>query len=554
MATATPPAAAAHPACWVEIVDSGTTGEFEPAAAPDESWQEHLAVLLATSPPDGAELASHLQSLAPAPVPFRIGPLHAVPPLASMAPPQDGIVCVLVPTESEVCIGVDFDQAEEVLRQALLHAYGHLLLGHVRLGDAYGHWDTAETLDAEQPQRRWDREVREHCAAWLRLPVVRQVESLDDCTPLEKAQLGLWRMIGEMLGESRRLHRLAERCQRATYQRQAAQRLVAMLEDYGGAMLCDGVGLGKTYVATTLMVHYVNTWKDQHAADPETVRTDPFRITVLAPNSVVSTWHREAIPALSAFGVPLATVRVLSHTKLSRMTRSSELLQRSAQDTLSDLEHLLLSDLVVVDEAHNFRSVAARRTRVLRDLLRLQPRREVRRRVVLLTATPVNNSLEDLRQEAGLLFSRPLWLSDARTDDGYRRQAMREVQERCTRARSHRTSQADVAPLVIHGQAEARFSDTIEFRDDLDFGANVQRIGDYLKEQDAKLKTLQDEIRAAARAETSRETSDGPVRIAEELLDCIVVQRSRALCKTIERQQGSAVELLFRVHETDRRL
>ena len=193
----------------------------------------------------------------------------------------------------------------------------------------------------------------------------------------------------------------------------------------------------------------------------------------------------------------------MSHTKLSRMTRSSELLLHGARDTLSDLEHLLLSDLVIVDEAHNFRSVAARRTRVLRDLLRLQPRREVRRRVVLLTATPVNNSLEDLRQEAALLFSRPLWLSDARTDDGYRRQAVREVQDRCARARSHRAPQGDIAPLVIHGQAEARFSDTIEFRDDLDFGPNVQRIGDYLKEQDEKLRTLQDEIRAAARAGTT---------------------------------------------------
>jgi hypothetical protein len=294
------------------------------------------------------------------------------------------------------------------------------------------------------------------------------------------------------------------------------------------------------------MVHDVNTWQDQHAADPESVRTDPFRITVLAPNSVVSTWRREAIPPLSAFGVPLATVRVVSHTKLSRLTRTSELLQHGARDTLSDLEHLLLSDLVIVDEAHNFRSVAARRTRVLRDLLRLQPRREARRRVVLLTATPVNNSLEDLRQEAGLLFSRPLWLSDARTDDGYRRQAIREVQDRCARARRHRAPQGDVAPLVIHGQAEARFSDTIEFRDDLDFGPNVQRISDYLKEQDDKLKVLQDDIRAAARAGTTRESADGPVRIAEELLDRIVVQRSRALCKEIERQQGSNVELLFR--------
>ena len=89
-------------------------------------------------------------------------------------------------------------------------------------------------------------------------------------------------------------------------------------------MLCDGVGLGKTYVATTVMVHYVNAWRDQLAATSQSPADEPFRITVLAPNSVVSTWQREAIPPLAAHGVPLATVRVLSHTKLSRILPTSE--------------------------------------------------------------------------------------------------------------------------------------------------------------------------------------------------------------------------------------
>jgi hypothetical protein len=265
---------------------------------------------------------------------------------------------------------------------------------------------------------------------------------------------------------------------------------------------------------------------------------------VLAPNSVVSTWRREALPALASFGLPLATVRVISHTKMSRMSRASELLE-PVRGSSSDLEHLLLSDLVIVDEAHNFRSLAARRTKVLRDLLRLQPRREVRRRVALLTATPVNNSLDDLRQETSLLFSRPLLLSDAKTDDGYRRQAVKEIQDRCARARGTR-ARGDVAGLVVHGQADGKFSDSIEFRDDLDFGANVQRIGDYLKEQDKRLKEVQASIRAAAQNNAPREESSAPARIAEDLLDRIVVQRSRALCKEIERQQASKVELLFR--------
>lgn len=511
--------------------------------APAEWWSrfDDLARSAATSP---TELESHLRQLVPDAKAWRLGNISAAQHADFMTPVEDGLAIALVPKATEVVVAVDLHLPAEVLQPLLLHAIAHLALGHVRPGDKWGHWDTSATATTTEPHRIWDREAKKYVEQHLKRQVDRRIDSLDDCTPTEKAQLGLWRMIGEMLGESRRLHPVAERYQKAAYQRQAAQRMVAMLEDYGGAMLCDGVGLGKTYVATTLMVHYANCWRDQWASTPDRLVEDPLRITVLAPNSVVSTWRREALPALASFGVPLATVRVVSHTKLSRMSRASEMLEPVRGGT-SDLEHLLLSDLVIVDEAHNFRSLAARRTKVLRDLLRLQPRREARRRVALLTATPLNNSLDDLRQEVSLLFSRPLLLSDAKTDDGYRRQAVKEIQDRCARARSSR-ARGDVAGLVVHGQADAKFSDTIEFRDDLDFGPNVQRIGDYLKEQDKRLKELQASIRAAAQNKAPREEGAAPVRIAEELLDRIVVQRSRALCKEIERQQASNVELLFR--------
>ena len=57
---------------------------------------------------------------------------------------------------------------------------------------------------------------------------------------------------------------------------------------------------------------------------------------------------------------------------------------------------------------------------------------------------------------------------------------------------------------------------------------------------------MQARIRAAAQSDEPPTEVSGPVRIAEDLLDRIVVQRSRALCKEIERQQVSNVELLFR--------
>ena len=477
---------------------------------------------------------------------LEVCPLSELASTAFLAPAPAGSILVLAPEPDRVRIGLDLSQPPDLLLDALLHAAGHLVLGHVRPGDTHGHADTADSVCGLGTLRRWDREVREAFPGWFLSEIRRKVEKLADCTPLEKARLGLWRMMGEMLGQSRTLHARAGEYQQAAYQRQAAQRLLAQLEEYGGAMLCDGVGLGKTYVATTLLVHYANTWRDQRKVDPDSLLTDPFRVTILAPNSVVSTWRREAIPPLAAFGVPLATIRVVSHTKLSRISKASAVLERPGHGALSDLEHLLLSDLVVVDEAHNFRSVAARRTVVLRDLLRLQPRREVRRKVVLLTATPVNNSLDDLMQESALLFSKPLWLSDAATPEGYRRQAVKEIHDRCERARRTRGTRGDLLSLAVHGQPDARFSFANDFRDDLDFGPNVQRIGDYLKEQNKALQTLQQAVRDAAASGTPRPVSTTVTRVAEDLLDRVVVQRSRALCKEIEKLQGSSLELLFR--------
>jgi len=502
-------------------------------------WIEKLNDFCQQETKDLHNLSALLSEHLPLPFQVEVVSLDGAVDTPLLVPRQDGTILLLCPGTDHVTIGLDLDQPPDLLEKALLHAIAHLLCRHVIPGDEYGHTDTTDTIIGQGHFKRWDRE------AYQVFPSPKKF-SLNDCSPKEKAMLGLWQMIGEMIGRNLILHRKAERYQKAAYQRQAAQRLLSQLEEYGGAMLCDGVGLGKTYVTTTLLVHYCNSWQEQQQDAEETQPDNPFRITVLAPNSVVSTWQREALPPLAAHGVSLPSIRVISHTKLSRITPTSDVLASRPGDKLSDLEHLLLSDLVIVDEAHNFRSVSARRTLVLRDLVRLQPRKDQRRLVMLLTATPVNNSLEDLQQEAALLFSRPLWLSDAQTVDGYRRQAVKEISERCQKARAAKAGAGDIAALVVHGRADARFPVANDFRDDLDFGPNVQRIGDYLKEQDKKLKKHQDEIKAAAALGNQFEAKAKAIRIADDLLDRIVVQRSRTLCKEIEMQQGSDMELLFR--------
>jgi ERCC4-related helicase len=510
------------------------------ARLPDAGWWEQFEALTRAPREALSELQAHLSRHFDIPFAWTIADGATAPAGTFVVPPQTGAIARLVPEADRVVVAVDLEQPSSQFGDLLLHLCTHLALGHVRPGDAWGHWDTAASLSLT-PHRQWDRDTRAFVATNFSRPV-RRVSSLEECTPREKAWLVLLDHIGRMVGQTRTLHPATETYQAAAYQRQAAQRLVTQLEDYGGAMLCDGVGLGKTYVATTVAVHYANRWRDQLAEAKRSPTEDPFRITVLSPNSVVSTWQREAIAPLAAHGVPLATIRVISHSKLSRIVPSSDILTRG-RTGISDMEHLLLSDLVVVDEAHNFRSVGARRTTVLRDLLRLQPRKDLRRKVLLLTATPVNNSLEDLRQQAALMFGKPLPFNENQTPDKYRARVFKDVEERVAKAIRGKGT-ADITALLIHGDAAAKFTYAPDFRDDIQFGVQVPRVGDYLKEQEKRLIAQQASVRAAI--QSGQPPTETPARIAGELLDRIVVQRSRALCKQIEREQGSNARLLFR--------
>ncbi|HEX9130122.1 MAG TPA: SNF2-related protein, partial [Gemmatimonadaceae bacterium] len=140
------------------------------------------------------------------------------------------------------------------------------------------------------------------------------------------------------------------------HQISAAARLRAALELFNGALLCDDVGMGKTYVATAVAQQYA-------------------RCLVVCPAALVSMW-REALSATRT------VAEILTFEALSR--EDAQDFRRHAQ-ALAFAPH----DLVVVDEAHHARNPSTNRYFALASLTRGA-------RVLLLSATPIHNRRADL--------------------------------------------------------------------------------------------------------------------------------------------------------------
>ncbi|WP_435158065.1 helicase-related protein [Haladaptatus sp. DFWS20] len=149
------------------------------------------------------------------------------------------------------------------------------------------------------------------------------------------------------------------------FQQDAVRRANRFLDKHGGVIVGDEVGLGKTYIAGELLRQYVQQNRQ--------------RALVVAPAYLRDgMWARKG----PEWGVQFETV---SYAELRR-----------DQQLGGDLNVLNLDideyQLVVIDEAHAFRNPGAQQSHALRTLLRGDPPKDV----VMLTATPVNNSLWDL--------------------------------------------------------------------------------------------------------------------------------------------------------------
>lgn len=171
------------------------------------------------------------------------------------------------------------------------------------------------------------------------------------------------------------------------FQKDAVLAIINKLEKYNGCILADSVGLGKTFTALAVIKYY---------------ETRNKTVLVLCPKKLSENWNTYKDNYVNN---PIASDRlnydVLFHTDLSRNGGNSNGL---------DLERLNWGnyDLVVIDESHNFRNGIGthsnthenRYTRLMERIVRAG----VKTKVLMLSATPVNNRFADLNNQLALAY------------------------------------------------------------------------------------------------------------------------------------------------------
>ena len=178
------------------------------------------------------------------------------------------------------------------------------------------------------------------------------------------------------------------------YQKEAYWALMKIARQHRGAFLCDGVGLGKTFVGLMLIERLV--------------LHEGKRVVLFAPKAAKEgVWDphlREWLPHIGGVGggADFSNLAVFSHTDLGRKGDFPERFKRITE----------LADVVLIDEAHHFRNPgrkgedgAGEPSRYYR-LYSLLDNAIRSKTVFLLTATPINNRLADFRHMAELFTRR----------------------------------------------------------------------------------------------------------------------------------------------------
>ncbi len=236
------------------------------------------------------------------------------------------------------------------------------------------------------------------------------------------------------------------------YQQEGYQALMKIANQYGGAFLCDGVGLGKTLVGLMLIERLI--------------MYDRKRVALVVPKAARKpVWEKHIeryVPYIGAVH-DFSNLSIFNHTDLLRGNEFPQRFERIAE----------MADVIVIDEAHHFRNPGIReQTRYwkLYDICKGKT-------VFFLTATPVNNSLRDLQHMIEIVSQRradyfkaaPLGIHSL---PGH----FRKLEKNMEKLLIKKQADEDVMPEVNQAEAER-----ILFNDSLFRALVVQRSRGYVR-------------------------------------------------------------------------
>ena len=163
------------------------------------------------------------------------------------------------------------------------------------------------------------------------------------------------------------------------FQQKGVLSLIKMLQKYNGAILADAVGLGKTWSALAIMKFFQLQGRE---------------IILICPKKLQYNWHRYLKHQNSKFEKDHFEFFIRFHTDMQR-DRFEKYTDRSDKLFINDKPKLF-----VIDESHNLRNDKSKRYKFLVDEI-LKANEDIK--VLMLSATPINNSLNDIRNQFKLI-------------------------------------------------------------------------------------------------------------------------------------------------------
>jgi ERCC4-related helicase len=156
------------------------------------------------------------------------------------------------------------------------------------------------------------------------------------------------------------------------FQKQGVRLALSKLNQYNGCIIADSVGLGKTYEALAVIKAFENKNKS---------------VLVLCPKKLERNWNQF---------IEKRDTNPLLKDRFSYTVKAHSIFLTQEESHFA-WEHF---DLIVIDESHHFRNESASRFQKLLDIMK-----DSKPKVLLLSATPVNNNLSDLKNQLRLIAS-----------------------------------------------------------------------------------------------------------------------------------------------------